>query len=181
MSGTNTLAYWESEVLWILSLDFKCVIMSFLLSNFHKWWPCSYYFNYNNNAAYEILNVYLCCKPLTIIIWGRRAVLRNGCHDTQLIDIQHNDTQHKVLISVIQHNDTQHYDNAIMLNVIVLSVAIYLLLCWVSLRWMSLCWVSWPPRNDHGILSFPLQLRRHRLQIDVKITTEVFEFDLFTI
>jgi hypothetical protein len=181
MSGTNTLAYWESEVLWILSLDFIClVIMSFLLSKFHKWWPCVYHFYYNNNAAYEILNIYV-YKPLTIIIWGRRAVLRNGYHDTQLIDIQHNDTQHKVLISVIQHNDTQRNDTAIMLNVIVLSVAIYLLLCWVSLRWMSLCWVSWRPRNDHGILSFLLQLRRHRLKIDVKITTEVFEFYLFTI
>ncbi len=43
--------------------------------------------------------------------------LEQWCHDTQLNDIQHNDTNHKGLKCDIQHNNT-----ATMLSVITLSV-----------------------------------------------------------
>jgi hypothetical protein len=37
-------------------------------------------------------------------------LVHEGHHDTQQNAIQHNDTQHKGLISDIHHNDTQHND-----------------------------------------------------------------------
>jgi hypothetical protein len=65
----------------------------------------------------------------------------NWRHDTQLIDIHHNDTQHKRLISDLQHNDSEHNDTELNdtehnNTAILLNVAFY---CYTECRYAECC------------------------------------------
>ncbi len=84
-----------------------------------------------------------------LVLWCNSL---SWCHNTQHIDIQHYDTQHKWLICDTPHKWHSAWQrSAIRPSGFILSVAFYLLSCWLLLCWLSSCRVSW--RLSHSYSS----------------------------